>query len=46
MVESVDDLKSSCSVRGTDFEVLDARIAKQNLLTSKEGSFVGDRSLP
>ena len=30
MVESVDDLKSSCSVRGTqmpDFEVLDARIA-------------------
>ena len=30
MVESVDDLKSSCSVRGIrmpDFEVLDARIA-------------------
>ena len=30
MVESVDDLKSSCSVRGThtpDFEVLDAKIA-------------------
>ena len=30
MVESVDDLKSSCSVRGThgpDFEVLDANIA-------------------
>ena len=30
MVESVGDLKSSCSVRGThgpDFEVLDARIA-------------------
>ena len=30
MVESVDDLKSSCSVRGirmSDFEVLDAKIA-------------------
>ena len=30
MVESVDDLKSSCSIRGTqtpDFEVLDGRIA-------------------
>ena len=30
MVESVDDLKSSCSVRGIrmpDFEVLDAKIA-------------------
>ena len=30
MVESVDDLKSSCSIRGTqgpDFEVLDAKIA-------------------
>ena len=30
MVDSVDDLQSSCSVRGTqtpDFEVLDARIA-------------------
>ena len=30
MVESVDDLKSSCSVKGThgpDFELLDARIA-------------------
>ena len=30
MVESVDDLKSSCSVRGfqmPDFEVLDAKIA-------------------
>ena len=30
MVESVDDLKISCSVRGTrmpDFEVLDAKIA-------------------
>ena len=30
MVDSVDDLKSSCSVRGIrmpDFEVLDARIA-------------------
>ena len=30
MVESVDDLKSSCSIKGTQapkFEVLDARIA-------------------
>ena len=30
MVDSVDDLKSSCSIRGTqtpDFELLDARIA-------------------
>ena len=30
MVESVDDLKSSCSIRGTqtpDFEVLEAKIA-------------------
>ena len=30
MVESVDDLKSSCSISGTqgsDFEVLDAKIA-------------------
>ena len=30
MVESVDDLKSSCSIRGTqtpDFEVLDEKIA-------------------
>ena len=30
MVDSVDDLKSSCSIKGTqgpDFEVLDARIA-------------------
>ena len=30
MVESVDDLKSSCSIRGIrtpDFEVLDAKIA-------------------
>ena len=30
MVESVDDIKSSCSIRGTpgpDFELLDARIA-------------------
>ena len=30
MVESVDDLKSSCSIKGTpgpDFELLDARIA-------------------
>ena len=44
MVESVDDIKSSCSVRGTDFEVLDARIAKQNLLTSKEGQSGGPQS--
>ena len=38
IVESVDDLKSSLSVRGIrmpDFEVLDAKIA---ILTSKEGS--------
>ena len=33
MVDSVDDLKSSCSVRGIqmpNFEVLDARIANQS----------------
>ena len=39
MVESVDDLKSSCSVKGThgpDFEVLDARIASAlNRITQK-----------
>ena len=47
MVDSVDDLESSSSVRGIrmpDFEVLDARIASaanriiHNFLTSKEGS--------
>ena len=44
MVDSVDDLKSSSSVRGiqmSNFEVLDARIASALttiILTSKEGS--------
>ena len=46
MVESVDDFKSSSSVKGIhmpDFEVLDARIASAlnriiRTLTSKEGS--------
>ena len=46
MVQSVDDLKSSCSIGGIhmpNFEVLDARIASNGtessiILTSKEGS--------
>ena len=41
MVDSVDDLKSSSSVRGIqmpNFEVLGARIASSIILASKEGS--------
>ena len=56
LVDSVDDLRSSCSVRGIrmpDFEVLDARIAsakegsvwKNNKLQQRTFSFVEDGSL-
>ena len=53
MVESVDDLKSSCSIRGTqtpDFEVLDAKIASalnrivQNTQFKKKGQSGGTKS--
>ena len=54
MVESVDDLKSSCSFRGTqgsDFEVLDAKIASAlnrivRKLNSKERSVWRNKEAP
>ena len=54
MVESVDDLKSSCSIRGTqgsDFEVLDAKIASAlnrivRIPNSKERSVWRNKKAP
>ena len=53
MVESVDDLRSSCSIQMPDFEVLDARIAsslnrekyQEEMKAQKEDRFLRVRQI-